>query len=38
MRPAFEEGADWLVETLEREGVAAQATYALALEREAGLR
>jgi hypothetical protein len=39
MRLAFEEGADWLVEALEgeREGVAAQAAYALALERAAGL-
>ncbi len=39
MRLAFEEGAHWLVETLEREreGVAAQAAYALALERAAGL-
>jgi hypothetical protein len=40
MRLAFEEGADWLVETLEAERaqIAAQAAYALALEREAGLR
>lgn len=40
MRLAFEEDADWLVEVLEgeREQVAAQAAYALALEREAGLR
>ena len=40
MRLAFEEDAHWLVETLEweRELVAAQAAYALALEREAGLR
>ena len=40
MRLAFEEGADWLVEMLEqeRQNVAAQAAYALALEREAGLR
>ncbi len=40
MRLAFEEGADWLVETLEaeREQVAAQAAYALALEKEAGPR
>ncbi len=40
MRLAFEEGADWLVETLEekRESVAAQAAYALALEQEARLR
>ena len=40
MRLAFEEGVDWLVETLERERelVAAQAAYALALETEAGLR
>ena len=39
MRLAFEEGADWLVEMLEeeRESVAAQAAYALALERAAGL-
>lgn len=39
MRLAFEEGTDWLVETLERERaeVAAQAAYALALEREVGL-
>ncbi len=38
MRLAFEEDADWLVETLERERevVAAQAAYALALGREAG--
>ena len=38
MRLAFEEDADWLVETLEqeREVVAAQAAYALALDREAG--
>jgi hypothetical protein len=40
MRLAFEEDATWLVETLEKERaeVAAQAAYALALEREAGLR
>ncbi|MDP9479672.1 MAG: hypothetical protein M3R38_29090 [Actinomycetota bacterium] len=40
MRLAFEEGADWLVEALEpqRANVAAQAAYALALDREAGLR
>lgn len=40
MRLAFEADADWLVETLERERelVSAQAAYALALEREAGLR
>ena len=40
MRLAFEREASWLVETLEREreSVAAQAAYALALEREAGLR
>lgn len=40
MRLAFEADADWLVEMLEaeREAVAAQAAYALALEREAGLR
>ncbi len=40
MRLAFEEGVDWLVEILEeeRESVAAQAAYALALEREADLR
>lgn len=40
MRLAFEAEADWLVETLEeaREVVSAQAAYALALEREAGLR
>lgn len=39
MRLAFEEGAPWLVEMLEpeRESTAAQAAYALALEREAGL-
>jgi hypothetical protein len=39
MRLAFEEGANWLVEVLEREreGVAAQAAYALALETKAGL-
>ncbi len=39
MRLAFEAGAHWLVEVLEgeREGVAAQAAYALALERAAGL-
>ena len=38
MRLAFEEEADWLVEMLEaeRESVAAQAAYALALDREAG--
>ena len=37
MRLAFEEDADWLVEMLERERevVAAQAAYALALDREA---
>jgi hypothetical protein len=35
MRLAFKEGAGWLVE--ERENVAAQAAYALALEREAGV-
>ena len=40
MRLAFEEDADWLVEVLEREreAVAAQASYALALDREAKLR
>ncbi|CAN5741461.1 hypothetical protein BH24ACT22_BH24ACT22_18220 [soil metagenome] len=40
MRLAFEEGATWLVEMLEkhREYCAAQAAYALALENEAGLR
>lgn len=40
MRLAFEEGADWLVEVLEpeRAEISAQAAYALALEREAGLR
>lgn len=38
MRLAFEEDAHWLVETLEREQVSAQAAYALALEQEAGLR
>ncbi len=40
MRLAFEEGADWLVEMLEaeREQIAAQVAYALALGREAGLR
>ena len=40
MRLAFEEDAHWLVEMLERERelVAAQAAYALALEGEAGLR
>jgi hypothetical protein len=40
MRLAFEEGAHWLVEVLEREreGVATHTAYALALEREAGLR
>ena len=40
MRLAFEERATWLVEVLEklREETAAQAAYALALEREAGLR
>ena len=40
MRLAFEEGASWLVEALEeeRESVAAQCAYALALERGAGLR
>ena len=39
-RLAFEEEAVWLVEMLEREraSVAAQAAYALALDREAGLR
>jgi len=39
MRLAFEEGAAWLVEALEveRAEVAAQAAYALALEREASL-
>lgn len=39
MRLAFEEDAHWLVETLEedREQIARQAAYALALEREAGL-
>ncbi len=39
MRLAFEEDAHWLVEMLEaeREKVAAQAAYALALDREAGL-
>jgi hypothetical protein len=38
MRLAFEEEADWLVEMLEaeRESVAAQAAYALALDRETG--
>jgi hypothetical protein len=36
----FEEGCDWLVEVLEpkRERAAAQAAYALVLERKAGLR
>ena len=40
MRLAYEEGETWLVEMLEqeREKVAAQAAYALALEKEAGLR
>jgi hypothetical protein len=40
MRLAFEEGATWLVEMLEkhREYCAAQAAYALALENAAGLR
>jgi hypothetical protein len=40
MRRAFEEVADWLVEVLERhrEHAAAQAAFALALERAAGLR
>lgn len=40
LRLAFEEDAHWLVETLEgeREEVARQAAYALALELEAGLR
>jgi hypothetical protein len=40
MRVAYENGEDWLVETLEpqRETVAAQAAYALVLEREAGVR
>ncbi len=40
MRLAFEEGARWLVEVLEehRAYTAAQAAYALALERGAGLR
>ena len=40
MRLAFEESATWLVEILERqrEEVAAQAAYALALGKEAGLR
>ena len=40
LRLAFEEGAMWLVEALEplREDMAAQAAYALALDREAGLR
>ena len=39
MRLAFEEGASWLVQVLgrEREEVAAQAAYALALGIEAGL-
>jgi hypothetical protein len=36
MHLAFEEGATWLVEVLERERAAAQAAYALALDREAG--
>lgn len=40
MRLAFEAGADWLVEVLEaeRQQVAAQVAYALALEKSAGLR
>ncbi len=40
MRLAYEEDAHWLVEMLEqeREKVAAQAAYALALGRETGLR
>ena len=40
MRLAFEAEADWLVQVLEREreGVATQAAYALALEIEAGFR
>ncbi len=40
MRLAFEADATWLVETLEqkRESVAEQAAYALALDREAGVR
>lgn len=40
LRLAFEADADWLVETLEmeREEIAAQTAYALALGREAGLR
>ncbi len=40
MRLAFEEDADWLVETLEveRAEIAAQTAYALALERAADLR
>jgi len=40
MRLAYEEGEAWLVEPLEkeREQIAAQAAYALALESEAGPR
>ena len=40
MRLAYEDEASWMVEALEphREKVAAQVAYALALEREAGLR
>ena len=40
MRRAFEDGATWLVELLEehRENSASQAAYALALEKETGLR
>jgi hypothetical protein len=40
MRLAYEEGADWLVEALEehRAYTAAQAAFALALEREVDLR
>lgn len=39
MRLAFEQDADWMVEVLEkeRESVAAQVSYYVALEREAGL-
>jgi hypothetical protein len=40
MHLAYEGGEDWLVETLEphRESTAAQAAFALVLEREAGVR
>ena len=40
MRLAYEEGEDWMVETLEphRETVAAQAAFALVLEQEVGVR